>query len=252
MTESEDIDRRRWVDLVREDETAASTQFAYAYEWLQITQYVLNGNFDELTAIPEQFSADPRLLGVAARPAQQALLLDFVRRLHNYVAAVKTLVDHTRAFRLRNVPEEPLAKEYEQRVAALREKPVVCFLQEFRNPVMHSQLPRVSLTTTVREGVLRQQLTIKVADALAMHEWSGQAKRYIDEAREGYYTDKQYLDLVTAARLYQAEIGLFYEWFHLSVENIRRDILCEYRERRRLLAELQLKLMARNDVQGAS
>jgi hypothetical protein len=198
MTESEDIDGRRWIDLVREDETAASTQFAHAYDWLQISQYVLNSNFAELIASPEQFAADPRLLGVAARPAQQALLLDFVRRLHNYVAAVKTLVDHTRAFRLRNVPEEPLATEDEQRVVAFREKPVVRFLQEFRNPVMHSQLPRVSLTTTFRDGALRQQLTIEVADALGMHEWSGQAKRYIDEAREGYYTDKQYLDLAAA------------------------------------------------------
>lgn len=250
MAEIDDPDRQRWAALAREHETAASTQFAYAYEWLQISQYVLNGNFAELMAIPEQFATDRRLVGVAARPAQQALLLDFVRRLHNYVAAVKTLVDHTRAFRLRHAPEEPLAADYEKRVKTLRGKPVVCFLQEFRNPVMHSALPRVALTTTVQDGSLRQQLTIEVVDALKMHEWSRQARRYIEEAREGYYTDKQYIDLAAAARLYQTEIEAFYVWFHQSIEGLKRAVLDEHRERRRELAELQAKLMAQSNGPG--
>lgn len=206
-----DSQTSRWLELVREDERAASTEFVYAFEWLQTSHYILNANFRELKAIPDRFATDRRLLDVANRAAQEALLLDFVRRLHNYLAAVKTLVDHTRAFRSRHVSDVSFDAECEEKLQQLRDDPVVRFLQEFRNPVLHSHLPRVALTTTFPHEQFRRQLTLSVTEILAMHEWSPQARRYIQEAQEGYYEDNKYIDLVDASVKYQQAIAAFYE-----------------------------------------
>jgi hypothetical protein len=183
MSESESTSR--WVELVREDEGAASTEFVYAFEWLQTSHYILLNNVRELLAIPERFASDRSLLAYENRAGRETLLLEFVRRLHNYLAAVKTLVDHTRTFRSRHVCSPSFDSECERRLQQLRDTPVVKFLQEFRNPVLHSQLPRVALTTTDQNGQLRRQLTLSVAETLAMHTWSVSARQYIDEAQEG-------------------------------------------------------------------
>lgn len=240
MGESESTSR--WVELVREDERAESTEFVYAFEWLQTSHYILLNNVRELLAIPERFASDRSLRLYENHAGRETLILEFVRRLHNYLAAVKTLVDHTRTFRSRHVSTPSFDSECGRRLQQLRDTPVVKFLQEFRNPVLHSQLPRVALTTTDQGGQLRRQLTLSVAETLAMHSWSVSARQYIDEAQEGYYADNKYIDLTAASERYQTAIGGFYDWFYASVAAVKKEQIAEFATRRAELVRLQAAL----------
>lgn len=221
--------------------------------WLQTAHYILNANFRELKAVPDLLATDRTLLDVANAAAQVGLLFEFSRRLHNYLASVKTLVDHTRTFRSRHVSDPIFDTECDKQLQQLLNDPVIKFLQEFRNPVQHSQLPRVALTTTDTgpDGALRTQLTLSVTEILEMHEWSPLASQYIQEAQEGYYADKKYIDLVEAAQKYQRAITAFYEWFYRSIAIVKGSLLAEFVARRSELARIQIAKQAESAARSA-
>ena len=236
-----------YLQLVREDERAEATEFVYSFEWVQTSHSILDANYRELRAIPDRFNHDRHLLHEANQGQKEALHTEFIQRLHNYLASVKTLVDHTRTFRSRHVRDEVFDKQWDDRLKQLREDPVVTFLQEFRNPVLHSHLPRVALTTTFPEGkCIRRQLTIGVAELLRMHDWSVEERRYIETAKEGYYEDKKYIDVTTAATRYQAVVTAFYSWFYELVGVVKGPLFAEFMARRTELALLQ-KTMHRDE-----
>lgn len=232
-------------DLVHQYRMAPSTALVEALESLQLSHHILNANFQELRAIPDAFVRDRELASIEARHATQLLLRDFVRRLHNYLAAVKTLVDHTRAFHARYGAAAELDTSLEERLQRLREEPVVRFLQEFRNPVLHSRLPEIALTITDAGGALRRQLTVAVEELMSIHEWSKHARRFIESASEGYYEDNRYVDLMTATSDYQSVISEFYNWYYVSVATAHATAIAEVTARRQELANLQRAIQQR-------
>ena len=240
----------RFSTLVREEENSPGTEFVYAFECLVTAHDILEANFRELKAIPDQFDTDRTLIHAASYPARRALLLEFVRRLHNYLAAAKTLVDHTRAFRSRHVSDAAFDAECDDRVKQLLDDPVIKFLQDLRNPVLHSCLPRVELTITdtAPDDQLRTQLTLSVKELLTMHDWSVAARRYIEEAQEGYYVDNKYVDLGAVAVRYQQTIATFYNWFYQSVLSRNRPLVAEFVERREELIRIQAAKMKNSGV----
>jgi hypothetical protein len=237
-----------WIKLVQEDQRSEATEFTHAFEWLQTSHYILNANYQELKAIPERFDTDRSLLNLANRSEQDALHFEFIRRLHNYLASVKTLVDHTRTFRSRHVRDEGFDQGCEVQLSRLRDDPVVKFLQEFRNPVLHSHLPRVALTTTFPDGKgIRRQLTMSVVELRGMHDWSHEALRYIDEAQQGYDNDRKYVDVAGAAQKYQEAVTAFYTWFYESIGTVKGPMLAEFIARRTELARLHAEMHARTN-----
>lgn len=246
MSNSEITDR--WLALVREDQRAEATEFTYAFEWLQTSHQIQNANYRELKVILERFTADRRLLDQANRDEQEVLHFDFIRGLHNYLASVKTLVDHTRTFRSRQVVDETFDQQCEVQLRLMRDNPIVKFLQEFRNPVLHSHLPRVALMTTFPEDKsVRRQLTLSVAELLAMRDWSQHARRYIVEAQEGYYEDQKYIDVAAAAERYQEAVASFYSWFYESIGILKGPLIAEFVTRRTELAKLQATMHSRTN-----
>lgn len=140
--------------------------------------------------------------------------------------------------------------EHSQRLQQLLDTPVVKFLQDFRDPVLHSHLPQVVLTISDRAGQLRRQLTVSVAELVPMYKWSVGARRYIKDAQEGYYADQKYMDLTAAADGYQAAICEFYDWFYSSVATVKREQIREFATRREELGRLQAALQKSPPTDG--
>ncbi len=206
----------------------------------QTSHYILSANYQELKAIPERFETDRRLLN---RSEQKALHYEFIRKLHNYLASVKTMVDHTRAFISRYVDDKAFDRKFHSQLQRLLENPVVTFIQAFYNPVHHSHLPEVVLTITSPEGRgIRHQLTVSVADLLAMYEWPRKARRYIESAKEGYNEDQKYLDIAAAAEQYQEVVTVFYAWFYNSIGVVKGPLIAEFVVRRTEIAKLQMAI----------
>lgn len=80
-----------------------------------------------------------------------------------------------------------------------------------------------------------------------MRDWSQEARRYIDEAQEGYYNDWKYVDVAGAAQKYQEAVTVFYTWFYESIDIVKGPMFAEFVVRRTELARLQAEMHARTN-----
>jgi len=76
--------------------------------------------------------------------------MEINRLFHNFLAAAKTLVDHTRVFVEDHYSGTPLKQAYEQKVQAeLANDPLTKFVQDFRNYMLHKGLPNSSMSLSI-------------------------------------------------------------------------------------------------------
>ncbi|MEV5962744.1 hypothetical protein AB0L70_13335 [Kribbella sp. NPDC051952] len=111
--------------------------------------------------------------------------IEVYRLLHNYLASVKTLVDHSRVL-MQGYPESsPIRTEYEARAAAVGQISSVKFIQELRNVVLHAELPE--LISTVRwdagDDKAHHILALDREALLAKGGWAKQARLFIEDQR---------------------------------------------------------------------
>lgn len=234
-----EAERQRFTELVKEDQVARSTAFVEALNWLGVSHYILNQNFRDTLQIPEALDRKVELLSRDRRHEARALHLEFVRRLHNFLAAAKTLLDHTRAFRKRWT-DEAFNSAFQTRLDELQSNPVIKFIQELRNPTQHSRLPPVARVTTfeadssnpntVRPVV---RLMVKVRELENLCEWSSLALAYIRAN-----VDHENVDVTLALRRYQELLESFYAWFFQQLTITWKDLLEDFDRRRQELARL--------------
>lgn len=232
-------ERARWVELVEQDQTAASTLFVLDLNWLDAARYVLDRNFSEVGQIPDAIERNVEFMIKATRQQEDALHREFVRRFHNYLAAAKTMVDNTRAVRARWGTQE-FCQLCDDRINAIRCQPVVRFLQEMRNAMHHSQLPHIHRVTTfepVPPGpntvMPRLRLMVSTTALRAMHDWSRVARAYIGQA-----ADRDDVDMAVAVKEYQEIVDGFHDWFIKEIKTAKKDLLDDFDARRTELARL--------------
>ncbi len=104
-------------------------------------------NAQELIEIARRMN-DPdegiRLMSVANREAGSQTHREVTRRVHNFVAAALTLVEHTRIFMRKNYSDTPILDRYQTKIDAdFKDEPLVQFVQNLRNYILHNGLPRL-------------------------------------------------------------------------------------------------------------
>lgn len=112
--------------------------------------------------------------------------LEFYRRLHNYTAAVKTLVDHSRVL-VKKESDTGFLSRYETRKDRLIAQPVVMFVQGLRNHVLHNRFPDV--THRINYSGETQELSYRLLvqkTELATFDWPLGAKKYLDEQADEF------------------------------------------------------------------
>jgi hypothetical protein len=136
---------------------------------------ILSGNSFELRTFIEKLESGEIEHALGYKEFRQRFH-DFdghlVRYLHNFVASVKTLVDHTRSTMDADVIHPEHRVRYQQRVdATFKTSPVAKFVQEFRNYVLHRGVPQ-----TVHETELmpeeRTRIYIEFATLAEWDRWS--------------------------------------------------------------------------------
>jgi hypothetical protein len=78
-------------------------------------------------AIADHLDGNIALARLTGETEAESLHREYIRRLHNYLASAKTLVDHTRAFRLRHVSDEAFNRDHESHLQELLGHAVVHF-----------------------------------------------------------------------------------------------------------------------------
>ena len=113
-------------------------------------------------------------------------LLEVARLLHNYIAAVFSLVDSTRRFIKKNYAGTKLFVEYDKRVKAnFADEPLHRFLQGLRNYTLHRRLPATKATFSFNrrdDGGFDYSNSFEL-DAEKLRDWDGwdkKARQHLD------------------------------------------------------------------------
>ncbi len=175
---------------------------------------ILVMNEHDLSQLLDAPDSDPDLVvelfqNVREPVVRDAFIQDLIRRLHNYVAAVKTLVDHTRRI-MRAEADAAFKSEYEQRIAAMAAAPVVGFVQKLRYYFLHYGVP--PFTQRVHPGRSADhghafEVLLSPADLLLWPDWSAGAKSYLRASTSEF-------DLRVPIREYNKLVESLYAWFY--------------------------------------
>lgn len=190
---------------------------------LRSTHRILERNMAELAKlirVAEKPPANLQMLFISnvdqeALAFQDDYFEELARLLHNYVASVGTLVDHSRNL-IRNYEGTELATEYEARLEKVREKPVTGFIKRLRNYTLHSGMPSLGLQHSwTREGDGFRETHTVFFEKSKMLEWSGWggARQYLQEKGDTV----PYRDIIQE---YADAIESLYEWLYGQFESV--------------------------------
>lgn len=141
------------------------------------------------------------------------------RLLHNYLASVKTLVEHTRTL-VKRYPGTSFKSEYERRLEAITTAGVTVFLHKMRNYLLHSRFPPLEVNTrwTRESGQIEFTTTLDKDLLLEWGDWSHAAKAYINRETP--------LILSESVEEYAALLEELYEWLFAQFKVVHaKDIL---------------------------
>ncbi|MGD5528132.1 hypothetical protein QUS92_22505, partial [Xanthomonas citri pv. citri] len=110
------------------------------------------------------------------------------RLLHNFLAAAKTLVDHTRVFMRAYYLGSPLEKAYQDKIAAEIANDELCrFVHDLRNYMLHCGAPPLSIWSSLGADRKTQAgVSFIIAPLTEWNGWTAPSKRFLDKQRRDF------------------------------------------------------------------
>lgn len=176
--------RRNWTDFHRQLQKSPGARIFHALLNWADSQYAVNANCQELLDLIKSYKRD---LSIWKDPSRiQSFLKEFLRRLHNYLASIYSLVQHTEVF-IGHLKNEEAEKRFEVEKEELEKKHRCArFMRDLRAYMQHYRLPIVSATLGFRvtdpknrKVVFEQKLLLNKNDMLKWTRWSRQSKEYL-------------------------------------------------------------------------
>jgi hypothetical protein len=178
---------------------------------LRTSVYVFSRNHAELMRFLDFCEHDPTnqdLWHMTTIEKQKSVARESVRLLHNFVASVASLVDHTRAM-YQLLHKDGSFPEYQREVSKrFVRDPLIQFVQNLRNYLLHVQSPFITYSTTLdfKTGQAIIRLGLDVGGLKAWDGWNSAAKQYLDGA-------EKLVHIPTVVSQYEKRVRDFYVWF---------------------------------------
>lgn len=201
-------------------------------EHLGISAYIFKTNHDELIQRIEYFKSPEAMLlwDVRNNAQMEQFLKEVTRLLHNFVASAKTLVEHTRIIARGMYESTEFWKEYESQIAQqFTSNPLVQFVHELRNYILHRDLPVTFASLTPKHESL---LKISIQTLREWDGWRVVSRQYMNTASE----DEKIEDIV---RAYTNTIINFHDWFNDRQLELHKEAFKEANELRQRLVNSQ-------------
>jgi hypothetical protein len=161
---------------------------------------------------------------------------DVIRLLHNYVASVMSLVEHTRRLYNKLYAAGNEFTDYQPRVdQEFVQDPLAQFVQCLRLYCQHYKAPNLDITVSWNQGDARPTRTVSllVEDLKTFDGWTPVARKYLDTINEK-------IEIVTLATAYRDKVITFYQWFQSRQEEIHKEEIQRFRDKDRELLLLML------------
>jgi hypothetical protein len=216
MGEGEPVNRGiRALELIDLMKGSEGQQVENEIEMLGWSTHTLQRNIRQLTSYVTRATEDRTLTWLRNRDKLEFAQKEIARYLHNAVAAVTSLVDHSRVVSGRLFKTHPdHMLEYQRRIKTdFKEDPLIQFVQGLREYCLHYGLPFVGWSFGEKDGELHQAFFINKALLLKGFKWKSIAKRHL-------VTLDDQIDFVGLIEEYEDAIGHFYRWFEADVRSL--------------------------------
>ena len=219
-----------WVLAYREMEASPGRAYVKRANRRGSSLNVFLGNARDLIEIDRCIrdpKEGPRLWHVDRREEFSQTQQEVGRLLHNFVAASKTLIDHTRNFVRKNYSGTPIADLYYQRVTSeFAELPVGHFVCDLRNYVVHRDLPASTIFFACQRNkddpqeweAPRMGVRYDTGPLLDWDRWTAPAKRYIEDAGE-------HVTVHVFTQDYVQRVLRFHNWLSEELDRFHREDL---------------------------
>src|SRR5215472_4096614 len=151
---------------------------------LELSRYIFDKNYQDLVAILNFVTVDPRgneLHRAENKEKLTAFSYEIVCKLHNYIAAVETLVSHSRTIHVNLCEKRHLFPDYDERVDAdFNNDPLAGFMQELRNYFLQEQSPDVSFNTRIdSQGKSVRRACISLKHLQGKNDWKARSQVFL-------------------------------------------------------------------------
>ncbi|OGW54805.1 MAG: hypothetical protein A2Y81_10625 [Nitrospirae bacterium RBG_13_43_8] len=203
----------------------------WACERFELTLGVLRENLKELLT----FVGEPLIKPLFAFPDHEGRMLkkrsdsEVIRRLHNFVAAAMTLVDHSRTFSKVHLNQENSLR-YKDLRSIMKSDPEVQFVQLLRNYLLHAAVPQICDHVNWRESI--NKIGLIPSSLLAWGRWTNPVRKLLKQLSEG----KEYFYISDFAASYgnKAE-NISYQLLNMIISQYRDDLEYLYNVHREFL-----------------
>lgn len=190
-------------------------------------------NAQELIEIARRVN-DPdeglRLMFLKNRDAGQQTHREVTRRVHNFVAAALTLVEHTRIFMREHYGEARVFKQYQTKIdEEFARDPLVKFVQDLRNFMLHNGLPNSEMYLNFQSnpnlpegGMMQTGIHIRAAPLLEWDNWTAPARRFIESVGE-------FVDIRNFSEAYTEKVVALHSWLQGELDQFHQSDLEELR-----------------------
>jgi hypothetical protein len=207
---------------------------------LRISYYIFISNYTQLKANLELFDrkeVSSKIWAIKNRDKLKQFQIEVIRLFHNYLASVKSLVDHTRIMVKEVHGNKEFSKEYKLRIKDIfQESPISCFVQDMRNYILHKGIPIMLARTTFREVKGANSILLDLACLKLWDRWSAKSKEYLNSARGN-------IDLYEIIIAYGSLVINFYDWFQRRQIEVYTEELARSQKIKGEYNKLVLKIM---------
>lgn len=215
---------RKISDLHKAIEKSKGKNIHLLLRGLDQTKSIFNRNYFWLLQLDKFISENIEVLDIRNRDRINDFHLEFARHLHNYLASVKSLVDHTRALKQELKLDSKFEDLYEQQRMKILGTDTITFIQQLREYVQHYKLLPSGIQVKVDNNDGETiTLTLDTPALKGFSGWKGASLRVIEEHPEN-------IDIFNLLEEYQTSVSQFYKWFYDEMEEIFKNELTEFDE----------------------
>jgi hypothetical protein len=218
--------------VIPEDEDLDKQRMQTGRQLVEESLNILRGNARDAVAFEEELNASPatylefwsRHLNIEPT----AILREPSRRMHNWLASVKTLVDHSRSHIERVYKRHSFCEEYHNKVEGVfGSSDLLHFVQDLRNFNLHFALPvsRVELNLNFADANLPKPTGLNFQlsrdELLKWNRWTQQGRRFL-------MAQTPKITMTTIITQYMALVEPFYQWLaSKEVEMFNRAMVAQ-------------------------
>lgn len=197
------------------------------YKRLDASIYIFNRNYFQLKKYIEFYKSEKEcfnIIGDGTSENYWKYLMEVTRLLHNYVASVHSLIDHTRVYCNNEYLKKGLFLDYSNKVEmTFKNNSCAVFIKELRQYIQHYSIPDVFIKVVLRINNVDVRLKLNSKTLMAYTRWHKLSKEYIRIQEEN-------VDLENAIDEYRNIVIEFYNWFRTRENDLNKVILQNYIE----------------------